>query len=179
THHVVALVQSIAVRCVSWDSSESTRGLSIFEDEDWFRAAIRIDDEKWIERGSTPGDDDAVPVFVRSCALFGVVTTFLEQCAQNREQRELELDFKTLTLIIERAMFSGLGWSLVLPSEIQRRFAAAVSTFLQKYPQEGLAEGRKLGWLLYSAITPPSFRDHWGVEVPGWINDLVALQVLD
>ncbi|CAK5263437.1 unnamed protein product [Mycena citricolor] len=74
-HHVVALVQSVAVCCISWDLSEATRGLGVFDDEDWFRAVIRLDDKKWMERRLTR-EDDTVPIFIRSCALFGVISTF-------------------------------------------------------------------------------------------------------
>ncbi|CAK5265972.1 unnamed protein product [Mycena citricolor] len=165
-HRLVALVQCVVVFWVRQDLSESAELLSIFDDEPWFRAAIGLDEEEWTQRASTQGTRD----LILSCACVGVMTTFLEQCAQNPDQTEPELDFETLKSVQK---FSGI-WDLqpgsrVLGTEIQRRFADAVSEFLRKYPTDSLAEGKPLGWVLFCAVN----------QDRGWINDLDALQVLD
>ncbi|CAK5263483.1 unnamed protein product [Mycena citricolor] len=124
THRLVAMTQYAVLACVSPDLSESgqlsesddllesAELLSILNDdyETWFRALIGFDNEKWMERGST---HDA-HYLIHSCVRVGVVTTFLEQCAQKSDQTERKLDFETLDMIHALSRIRQL-----LPSEIQ------------------------------------------------------------
>ncbi|CAK5278377.1 unnamed protein product [Mycena citricolor] len=174
THRLVAMTQYAVLACVSPDLSESgqlsesddllesAELLSILNDdyETWFRALIGFDNEKWMERGST---HDA-HYLIHSCVRVGVVTTFLEQCAQKSDQTERKLDFETLDMIHALSRIRQL-----LPSEIQLRFANAVSGFLHKYPKDNFADDNTLHWVLVWAVS----------EYVGWIKDPEALQVLD
>ncbi|CAK5271482.1 unnamed protein product [Mycena citricolor] len=168
-HHAIALVQTVAVCCVPESIWESARGLDIFEDEDWFRTALHVDDDaKWVETAVPREETNSVADFIRCCAALGVVTTFLEQCVKNPDEAELELDFDTLTCIISRFdsdFDTSRSWpDVAVPPEIQRRFTESVSAFLVRYPTEGPAENSVLAWLL---------------TVSSGMSDPVALQVRD
>ncbi|CAK5281136.1 unnamed protein product [Mycena citricolor] len=165
-HRLAVIVQGVVLKrfrldwSQSGDLSESAKLLSIFEDEDWFRAVICLDNETWMERASTQATRDSI----LDCARVGVVTTFFEQCARNPDQTQRELDFETL-----ESVQTVDGIYSVLPAKMQRRFADAVSGFLRKYPRDTLADCAVLNGMLSWAIH----------EHIGFIDDLDALQVLD
>ncbi|CAK5265496.1 unnamed protein product [Mycena citricolor] len=65
-HRLAVIVQGVVLKrfrldwSQSGDLSESARLLSIFEDEDWFRAVICLDNETRMERVSTEGTRDSI-----------------------------------------------------------------------------------------------------------------------
>ncbi|CAK5263409.1 unnamed protein product [Mycena citricolor] len=156
THRLAFIVQRVALTGFSPDSSEWERLLGIFEDEDWFRSVLGLDNDKRTERASAQ--------HVYDCAYAGVLTTFFEQCtALSSDQTERDLDWSTLELVHNTAIYA----PSVIPTGLQRRFADAASEYIHIYPKDCLAD-----WL-GSAI-------YWAVDGRnGWIQDLDALRVLD
>ncbi|CAK5278549.1 unnamed protein product, partial [Mycena citricolor] len=152
THRLAAIVQSVVLNSFKRDLSEWEKLLGIFDDEDWFRSVLGIDNNDRTRRPSAQQ--------VYECACVGVVTTFLEQCtARSPNQTERELDFDTLNKVYA---FTG-----VIPPELQRRFANAVSAFIRKYPENCFADGSQLSSVLFWAV------------VKGWMHDADALRVVD
>ncbi|CAK5263417.1 unnamed protein product [Mycena citricolor] len=157
TYRLAVIVQFVVLKSCKKDLSKWEQLLSIFDDEDWFRSVIGLDNDKQTERPS------AQQVF--DCALVGVVTTFLECATRSPDQTERDLDFATLKSVPYAGMFT----SSVIPTEMQRRFAAAAAGFICEYPTDCLADWDGIYCVL-----------DWAVDVAyGWVKNLDALGVLD
>ncbi|CAK5263546.1 unnamed protein product, partial [Mycena citricolor] len=164
THRLPAVVQCVVLKSFSLyllgsrDLSELAKLPSFFKDEAWFHTVFGLDSDKRTER--------ALAQRVYGYACVGVVTTFFERCAaRGLDQTGRDLDFKTLELVHH----IGFGISSAPPTELQRRFANAVSGFIHKYRKNCLADYDGLYWLLFWAVN----------ALIGWIKDLDALHVLD
>ncbi|CAK5278198.1 unnamed protein product [Mycena citricolor] len=156
THRLVAIVQCVALM---GNLSKTAELLRIFDDKDWFRSMLGLENDERMERASAQQ--------VHGFASVGVVTTFFEQCAaRSPDQTERDLDFETLELL-ER--HTDMYMSPVIPTGLQRRFADAVSGFIRKYPEDCLVDRNALEMVLYRAVD----------EDNGWIDDADALHALD
>ncbi|CAK5263415.1 unnamed protein product [Mycena citricolor] len=165
THRFAAIVQCVALGSFwedfsgSADLSEWGRLPSIFDDEDWFRSVIGLDNDKRTKSAS------AYQIY--NCGRVGVFTAVFEQCmARGSDQTERDRDFEMLNSVVRH---TGIYISSGIPTELQRRFADAASGFIRKYPNNCLASENGFFSVLHLAV-----RAH-----KGWIENLDALRVLD
>ncbi|CAK5278484.1 unnamed protein product [Mycena citricolor] len=169
THRLAAIVQCVILKTFSSDLSEWGKSwesadlseweglLSIFDDEDWFRSVLGLNNDEQTERASAQQ--------IYGCTCVGVYSTFFKQCtARSPDQLERELDCETLKSV----PYAVDDIRSVIPTEIQRRFADTVSGFIRKYPKDCLAGGTELFRVLVWAVKKHN----------GWIKDLDALHVL-
>ncbi|CAK5278203.1 unnamed protein product [Mycena citricolor] len=156
THRLAAIVQCVMLKCFwpdlskSGDVSEWEQLPSIFEDKEWFRSVLGLDNDKRTERASAKQ--------IYECACLGVMTTLFEQCTAHSLDQTLKSVLGTVTRI-----------SSVIPAGLQRRFANAASAFIRKYPTDCLADGNGLCSVLDWAVK----------EDDGWMTNVDALRVLD
>ncbi|CAK5278469.1 unnamed protein product [Mycena citricolor] len=158
THRLAAIVHSVVLNSFLWDLCGWEQLPSIFDDEEWFRAVIGLDNDERTERPSAQ--------LVYGCAYVGLFSTFFEQCtAQSPNQTDQDMDLATLKLVQYRVA----NIRSVIPVELQNRFADAASAFIRKYPKDCLADEHVFSAVLYSAVD----------EHDGYITNLDALRVLD
>ncbi|CAK5263420.1 unnamed protein product [Mycena citricolor] len=163
TYHLAAIVQCVVLKYLRRDPSKLEQLPSMFDDEDWFRSVLGLENDEPTEQVST--------LQISECVRVGAMTAFFEQCAaRSPDQTERDLDLETFKVVRHAHMVIFLA----IPIKLQRRFANAAAGFIRKYPENCLANRDGLFSVLVWAVAGGGF-----IREDGYITDLDALRVLD